>query len=126
MAENAVGWFEIPVMDMSRAIKFYETVLGIKLIHQNFGGLEMAWFPHDKGYGSGGALILEKNFYKPSENGILIYLTAHSGDLQNELERAKKAGAKIVMEKKQISPEHGFMAALIDSEGNRIALHSLK
>jgi len=126
MEENAVGWFEIPVTDMQRAIKFYETVLNIKLTHQNFGGLEMAWFPHGKGYGAGGALVFDKSFYTPSEQGTLVYLTAHSGDLQNELARAEKAGVKVVQQKKQISPEHGYMALIIDSEGNRIALHSMK
>lgn len=122
---NVVGWFEIPVMDMNRAIKFYETVFDFKLQREQMGELDMAWFPFNmEAYGSAGSLVCQPDFYKPSSDGVVIYLTANSGDLSNELGRVEEAGGKELMQKKQISEEHGFMALFLDSEGNRIALHS--
>ena len=31
MKNNVIGWVEVPVNDMNRAIKFYEEVFGIKI-----------------------------------------------------------------------------------------------
>lgn len=125
MKNNMVGWFEIPVSNMGRAIAFYEEVFDVTMNHQHMGPLEMAWFPFkEDGSGSPGSLVYHKDFYKPSADGVLIYLTAHSGDLENELSKVESAGGKILQHKKQISEEYGFMALIIDSEGNRVALHS--
>jgi predicted enzyme related to lactoylglutathione lyase len=122
---NVVGWFEIPVLDMDRAIKFYETVFEFKMHREKVGELDMAWFPFNmEAYGSAGSLAYAPDFYKPSADGTLIYLTANSGDLANEFSRVEAAGGKVLMEKKQISEEHGFMGVMLDSEGNRVALHS--
>ncbi len=122
---NVVGWFEIPVLDMDRAVKFYETVFDFKLQREQMGDLDMAWFPFNmEAYGSAGSLALAPDFYKPSANGVMVYLTANSGNVSKELGRVETAGGKVTMEKKQISEEHGFMAVFIDSEGNRVALHS--
>ena len=124
MEKNMVGWFEIPVNDMDRAKQFYETVFEIKINVQNFGGLLMGWFP-DRGqaHGAQGTLI-KQNSYIPSKEGVLIYFI--SDDLQNELDRVESLGGKIFQPKTQISPEYGYMGVFIDSEGNRIALHSKK
>jgi uncharacterized protein len=125
MKKNAVGWFEIPVINMDRAVKFYETVFDIRLTRNIFGTLEMAWFPEvENGMGSAGSLVFNTEFYKPSVDGILIYFTAQSGDMSIELGKDEKAGGKILMPRKQISEEYGYMALFVDSEGNRIALHS--
>ncbi len=122
---NMVGWFEIPVHDMERAIKFYETVFAVKLERQKLGPLDMAWFPWiEKGHGSSGSLVYAPDFYQPSLQGILIYFTAHSGDVNIELSRVEKAGGKILQKKTLITPEIGYMAVLMDTEGNRIALHA--
>jgi hypothetical protein len=124
---NVIGWFEVPVIDMDRAIKFYETLFGFKLTRNIMGDLDMAFFPWvDNGIGSGGALVCYSEFYKPSTDGVVIYFTAFSGDLSYELALVEPNGGKIIMEKKQISEKHGFMAVFIDTEGNRIALHSGK
>ena len=126
MKNNVVGWFEIPVSNMDRAIRFYETVFQFKIDRHTLDSLDMGWFPWvDQGLGSGGSLVYTGNdFYKPTSEGTLVYFTAHSGDLANELSRVEEAGGTILVQKRQISEEHGFMAIILDSEGNRIALHS--
>jgi len=69
LKHNIVGWFEIPVLDMDRAVRFYETVFEIKLDRRQLGPLEMAWFPWvEGGMGSSGSLV-RSEFHKPSENG---------------------------------------------------------
>ncbi|WP_224483259.1 VOC family protein [Robertkochia aurantiaca] len=121
---NMVGWFEIPVADMNRARNFYEEVFQIDITLHDFNGLLMGWFP-DRGDkpGSQGTLI-KQDSYIPSQEGVLIYFS--SVDLDDELSRVEKAGGKIYHPKTMISEEHGFMGVFIDSEGNRIALHSRK
>ena len=127
MKRNSVGWFEIPVSDMKRAIKFYEKVFSVKLSHQVLGTLEMAWFPEiENGPGSPGSLVYHKEFYKPSSDGVLIYFTSPSGDIKNEEKRVESAGGKVLIPKRLISEEIGYMTVILDSEGNRIALHSRK
>jgi len=123
---NVVGWFEVPVNDMERAMAFYEKVFDFKLSRNQMGPLDMAWFPwlEEDGPGSGGSLVKHEDFYKPSADGSLVYFTAHSGDLANELGRVEEAGGQIIQGKTQISEDIGYMAVLMDTEGNRIALHS--
>jgi hypothetical protein len=85
----------------------------------------MAWFPWvEDGQGSPGSLVCHPEHYKPSENGVLIYFTAFSGDLSHELARVEPAGGRVVQEKTLIAEGYGYMAIFIDSEGNRVALHS--
>jgi hypothetical protein len=127
MKKNPVDWFEIPVTDMDRAVSFYETIFDIKLLRNLLGPLEMAWFPEAKtDSGSAGSLVLYKEYYKPSQDGVLLYFTAPSDDLSNELARVENAGGKILIPRRKISDEFGFMAVVLDTEGNRIALHSRK
>lgn len=122
---NAVGWFELPVADMERAMKFYETVFDIRLERNQMGPLDMAWFPWvDGGLGASGSLVYHEEMYKPSTDGVVIYFTAHSGDLANELARVEPAGGKVLQPKTLITDDIGYMALFIDSEGNRVALHS--
>jgi len=124
---NAVGWFEIPAIDMNRAINFYESVLNFKLQRNQMGPLDMAWFPAvENGLGAMGSLVCHKDFYKPSQDGVLIYLSSPSGDINNELSRIEAAGGKLLKSKTLISQDVGYMGLFIDSEGNRIALHSRK
>ena len=123
---NPVGWFEIPVTDMPRAIKFYEAVLQIKIEHRPFGELDMGWFPMSPdGKGITGALVKHAEWYKPAMDGALLYFTAHSGDLSIELARVEAAGGKVCVPRKPIG-EFGFIAVFSDTEGNRVALHSRK
>lgn len=125
MRTVTAGWFEIPVINMDRAIKFYNKVFEITISKQNFGGIEMGWFPYSSdAYGAPGSLIQSAKDYKPSTNGTLVYLNCD--DLANELNRIEKAGGTILQKKTQISEEHGYMGLFVDTEGNRVALHSNK
>jgi uncharacterized protein len=123
--KNAISWFEIPTTDLDRAQKFYETIFAISLIPLDLQNLRMRMFPiENQMSGIGGALCNNKDFYKPSStDGPLIYLNANP-DVQNILDRVEGAGGKILVPKTQISPEYGYMAVIIDTEGNRIALNS--
>lgn len=126
ITKNVVGWFEIPVTDMERAIKFYQTVFDIEITRQQMGEEDMGWFPFLQGAaGSPGSLVKHEEHYTPSTDGVVIYFTAHSGDLDNELSRVETAGGKVFQEKKMISENHGYMALFLDTEGNRIAIHSV-
>jgi hypothetical protein len=124
--DNLVGWFEIPVSDMDRAIAFYQAVLGIELDRHTMGVLDMAWFPAGPGPGAAGSLVRHEAFYRPSEDGTLVYFTSPTGDLANELASVEPAGGRVLVPKRQISEDVGFMAVFRDSEGNRVALHSMK
>jgi uncharacterized protein len=127
MARNMVGWFEVPVSDMERAMAFYETVFGVKLSRHTLGTFDMAWFPSlDAAPGAAGSLVRLAEHYKPSADGTLVYFSSQTGDLADELARVPAAGGKILSPKKQIAPDVGYMATVLDTEGNRIALHSLK
>jgi predicted enzyme related to lactoylglutathione lyase len=123
MKSVTVGWFEIPVSDMDRAIAFYQKVFGVNLERHQMGTLDMAWFPWDEnGTGAGGTLIGHPDHYVPSKEGVLIYF--NSENITDELAKIDHSGGTVVQGKTQISPEVGYMAVFIDTEGNRIALHS--
>ena len=123
--KNAISWFEIPVSDLTRAQKFYETVLGVTLNALDLPNIKMRMFPLDDMTGVGGALADSGGFHKPSmTEGPVIYLNANP-DVQNVLDKVEAAGGRIMIAKTEISPEFGYMAMIIDSEGNRIGLHSV-
>ena len=123
--KNAISWFEIPSADIDRAQKFYETIFGISMIPMDFPQLQMRMFPTEGPMNVGGAICLSGDFYKPSaDSGPLVYLNANP-DVQIVLDKIEGAGGKIVVPKTEISPEHGHMAVFLDTEGNRVALHSI-
>ncbi len=123
--DNAISWFEIPASDLNRAQKFYETLFNIQLIPLDMPGSKMRMFPIDNPETGIGGAIVESDFHKPSSSdGTLVYLNGNP-DVQIALDNVEAAGGSIVVPKTEISPEHGFMAVIIDSEGNRIALHSI-
>ena len=118
-----VGWFEIPVANMERAKAFYNAVFNIEVQVMDFGGTLMGWFPFAEGKSGASGSLIQNAAYQPSESkGVFVYFS--SVDVSNELERVEDAGGKIVQTKTQISPDIGYMATFIDSEGNRMALHS--
>jgi predicted enzyme related to lactoylglutathione lyase len=124
-SHNVVGWFEIPVLDMDRAVKFYETVLQLSLARHTLNELEMAWFPFvADGIGSGGSLVKHAGYIPSQKEGVLIYFTAPNGDLDGAIARVAGAGGSVILPRRKISDEYGFMGLIVDTEGNRIALHS--
>ena len=124
--KSAISWFEIPATDLARATKFYEAIFGISLIHMDLANIKMRMFPiEDQMTGIGGAVVDSGGFHKPSStDGPLIYLNGNP-DVQKVLDKVEAAGGKIMVPKTEISPEYGFMAVIIDTEGNRIGLHSI-
>ncbi|MEO8174208.1 MAG: VOC family protein [Sediminibacterium sp.] len=122
---NAISWFEIPSTDLDRAQKFYETIFDLQLIVMDMPNIKMRMFPLDDMMGVGGAVVDSGGFHKPSAtDGPLIYLNGNP-DVQNVLDKVTVSGGQIIVPKTEISPEHGFMAVFIDTEGNRIGLHSV-
>ena len=124
--KNAISWFEIPTIDLNRAQKFYETIFNIQMIPFDTPNFQMRMFPiEDMMNGIGGAISKAEGFYKPSAtDGPLVYLNANP-DVQDVLDKIEAAGGKIVVPRTQISPEFGYMAVFVDTEGNRVALHSV-
>lgn len=120
---NAINWFEIPAQDFDRARTFYELILGAEMTRMDMMGMKCAFFPADLQNGVGGC-IMEGPGYEPSDKGAVIYLNG-GDDLNNILSKVEAAGGKITLPKMAIG-ENGHMAHFIDSEGNRVGLHSHK
>ncbi|PRY86514.1 VOC family protein, partial [Mongoliibacter ruber] len=92
---------------------------------QEIEEFDMAWFPfdHEKG-GASGSLVKSNELYKPSDKGVVVYFS--SEDVNIEISRVKAAGGQMLQEKTLITEDIGYMALFLDTEGNRIALHSQK
>jgi predicted enzyme related to lactoylglutathione lyase len=128
MPTHAINWFEIPVSDFERAKKFYETIFAYEMPERQMGSTRMGFLLYDfQNGGRGGAIVYEPEFYKPSPDGALIYLNCEP-DLQEVLDKVATAGGKILRGKVIVSPDAplGYWALIQDSEGNRIALHSME
>lgn len=122
---NALNWFEIAVADMGRAVKFYETVFDVKMEQQEMMGMKMAFFPAENMNGKVSGGLVQGPMHKPSADGAVVYLNGNP-DLGNALGKIEAAGGKVVMPKTKISDDIGYMAFFMDTEGNRVALHSNK
>jgi len=120
---NSLNWFEIPVMDMARAKHFYQVIFSIHMQEDSMMGMQMASFPYIPGNGKVGGALVKSEFNKPSMEGILIYLNANP-DLDNVLSKVEAEGGKILVPKTLINEQIGYMAFFMDTEGNRIGLHS--
>ena len=118
---NALNWFEIPVTDLARAKRFYGSVLQAELREESMSGRKMAIFPYEK-EGVGGAL-LEDAALVPGAQGVVVYLNA-GDDLDGAIERVAAGGGKVLLGKTRISEDIGSIAQFLDTEGNRVALHS--
>lgn len=119
---NPVGWFELPVNDMDRAMAFYKAVLEVASFERHdMGPLDMAFFPADmKAYGTGGSLVKGPS-YVPSYDGTMVYFSTQ--DIEGTLERVTAQGGKVITAKMSIG-EYGWVGHFEDSEGNRVALHT--
>ena len=117
---NQIVWCDIPVIDLDRAVKFYTAVLGQAVKKQEFSGMTIGILPHSDG--EVGACLFTSEEEKPSGNGAMIYLNAN-GRLDEAIGAVAPNGGKVVKPKHPVGP-FGFRAVVIDSEGNRVALHS--
>ena len=121
---NALNWFEIPAADLSRAQKFYETIFGVEMMPMGeMGGMKMVGFPAEMGNGKASGGLAESPMHKPSTEGAVIYLNANPS-IDSVINRIEAAGGKVAMPKTQISPEIGYMAFFVDTEGNKVGLHA--
>jgi uncharacterized protein len=122
---NAINWFEIPVADMSRAKRFYGTVMGAELQDSELAapGERMAIFPTETQEGVSGALLQSPNA-KPAGDGTTVYLNV-GPSIDTWLSRVEQAGGQIAVPKTALPPGMGFFAHIIDSEGNRVGLHGM-
>lgn len=118
---NAISWFELPATDLDRATNFYQKVMGYELQRMEMGGTTMAFFSSTDD-GVGGCVTFGDG-NKPNSEGALVYLNG-GDDLSVHLSRVDEAGGSVVMPKTQIG-ENGFMGVFMDTEGNRVAFHSM-
>jgi len=118
-AQNRVVWFDIPVADLERAAAFYRGVLGITVHVEKTPGFSFGVLEHDQG--NGGCLVPKQGEIS-SSSGVLVYLNAN-GRLREAVRQVEALGGKVVEPVHPLGP-HGFRAIVIDSEGNRVALHA--
>lgn len=118
--KNRVVWIDVPVADLDRAGAFYEATLGIKVSKQVFGDFQFSVLHHEDG--NGGCLVLKEGEISGNA-GILVYFNV-AGRIGDAVKQAEKHGGKVIEPVTSIGP-HGYRAIVIDSEGNRLALHSM-
>ena len=115
---NQIVWVDIPVVDLDRASRFYSAVLGNPVTKQEYPGMTIGLLPH----GDVSGCLHTSETGGPSERGPLLYLNC-SGRLDDAVAAVEPNGGKVVQPRHAIGP-YGFRAIVLDSEGNRIALHS--
>jgi uncharacterized protein len=122
MMSNKLVWVDIPVINLDRAIRFYSAVLGTQVEKVDYpGSATIGSFPHKDGEVAGSLYVSET--HKPSMDGPLIYLNVH-GRLDEAVEAVESIGGKVLEPMESMGP-FGSRAIVVDSEGNRIALHSM-
>ena len=119
---HSLNWFEIPVTDFTRAKAFYEAVLGKVIEPMAMGPVMMGMLSSDPN-AVGGAIVQSEDAV-PSKLGTIVYLNG-GDDLAPMLGRVKAAGGSIAVPKTDIGNNFGFFAHFIDTEGNKIGLHSM-
>lgn len=116
-----IAIFEIAATDISRAIHFYEAILDLKIEKMEVPGMEMGILPYKDQIVTG--VIIKAKEYEPSAKGVTVYLNG-GNNLQAVLDKVEKNGGKIVTPKTPHADGNGYFALFLDSEGNRIGLHS--
>lgn len=119
---NALNWFEIPALDFKRAQTFYATVLGRPVESMAMGPVTMGMLSSDQ-QGVGGAIV-HGDGMAPAQQGTMVYLNG-GDDLAVMLARVEAAGGKIAVPKTEIGNDFGFFAHFVDTEGNKVGLHSM-
>ena len=118
---HPVNWFEIPVTDMERAKKFYESVFNFELALNELGNSVMAWFPMEQNAAGSTGTLIKGESYIPSKKGSMVYFSVD--DIDEILQNVKNNGGEEVNPKTSIG-EYGFVGHFVDCEGNRVGLHS--
>jgi len=121
---NSINWFEIPATNFERAKEFYGKLFDTEIQVMPHTEMKYGILPGDMQDGGITGGIVEGPGYEPSDRGPLIYLNGGE-DLSEPLSRVEEAGGKIILPKTSIG-SNGFMAQFIDTEGNKVALHSMK
>lgn len=116
---NRAVWFDIPVVDLARATRFYAATLAIRVDPVSFDDLKFSVLEHEDG--NGGCLV-ERPKEITSDRGVLLYLNV-SGRIRDAIRQTESHGGRVLEPITSLGP-HGFRAIIIDSEGNRVALHS--
>ena len=119
--KNFVSIIEIPIVDFSRAVAFYQTILDINIEEIDMGEDRLGLFPNEEE--SGSVHLIHGSDYKPSTAGTIIYLNA-GDDLQIVADKIEANGGEILLPKTEIGPEMGFYALFLDTEGNKLGLYS--
>ena len=119
--KSYISMFEIPATDISRAINFYEVLLDIKIEKMDVEGMQMGIMPYEGQMVTG--VIIQAESYKPSSDGVTMYLNAGE-NLQVVLDIVEKNGGQILVPKTAHADESGYFAIFLDSEGNKMALNS--
>lgn len=125
MNRNPVGWFEIYVQDMDRAKTFYQKTFEVTLerLQSPSPDLELWAFPmKSESPGCPGALVKMEG-KDSGGGGTIIYFSCE--DCSVEAGRAASNGGKIERPKFAIG-DYGFIAFVLDTEGNMIGLHSME
>ncbi|MBK7808609.1 MAG: VOC family protein [Saprospiraceae bacterium] len=120
--QNLINWFEIPATNFNRAVSFYKAILDLKIEEAEMFGSKMGFFPTD-GKNVSGAIVQGED-YKPSTDGVVAYLNG-GNDLQDILTKVENNKGQVIVPKTQISPEMGYFGMFIDTEGNKMAVHSI-
>lgn len=120
---NLISIVEISVTEFARAVKFYQTVLGISIEEMEMDGNQMGVLPNEEG--AVNVVLIKGNDYKPTTDGAILYLNAGI-DLQPILDKVAQNGGQVIVPKTEISPEMGYFALFIDTEGNKLGLHSVQ
>lgn len=117
---NPVSYFEIPVVDLDRAVMFYGAVFGCAFERNHVDGNEMAFFPYAESRPGASGALAKGDSYVPGRAGVRIYFDV--GDIQQTLQKALDAGGKVLYPETAVGA-FGRVAEIEDSEGNCIGLH---
>ncbi|RYG11330.1 MAG: VOC family protein [Chitinophagaceae bacterium] len=118
---NIISIVEVPTSDFARAVKFYQSILEITIEEVDMGGTQMGVLLSEPGAVS--MVLVKSDDYKPTTDGAVFYLNA-GNDLNPMLGKVAENGGQILVPKTEISPEMGFFALFVDTEGNKLGLHS--
>jgi uncharacterized protein len=124
--KNAISWFEIPSLDLDRAQAFYEALLSCKMRREPMGPSNAAIFPYDDPVeGVGGAIMCGPTAPARAVGGVLVYLDCGATSIDVVLQRVSAAGGSVAVPRQTLPGDLGYIAQIVDPEGNRMGLHSL-